>query len=368
MRALVIPMLGLLACARDAAPAPTPTSLVEARPVVAVPLGSSTAAVELAPTIPSCKTPCLVTNQTVDMLARDDAIVFLRTFGQQGRAQLLERSVTGTNDVELAADVRPPGVGHVYRMRGDARTLVLATDKGLATWDRTTHALALLTDEPKGVFNAVIDGDTIVYMGGDCILKQVARTGGPVKVLAKSTGTYCSLPLLALDSTDVYFVPDKTVYAVPRAGGAIRKVLADPTRYVLGIAVDGQVGNDHAPSDPGDSLYLLTSPPLGQRDPRQGRVLRISKHGGRASVLAQTEAAGNAYTLTFDATKLYWVESSQNQMNVVSLPKSGGTRVTLAATQGLPYGIAASPSSIYFIRWIMDGSRGRGPEVFRVDK
>ena len=362
----------LAACDRPALPpqAPAPTTLVSDPPSTPSPNARPPVAADGENGVAPCKTPCQVTDATVDVLASDVGIVFTRTFGRQGGVQLLERRVGSAADTELAANVLPAGTKHVYRVRGDSRTLLLATDGGLATWDPAKRASTMLAREPQGVFNALIDGDTIVYVGGDCALKQVPRAGGPVRVLAKAQGTYCALPLLAMDPSDVYFTLGRTLYAVPRAGGAVRRVSTDSTRSLVGLVVDGQVGDEHATSPLGDSVYVLMTPPQPQRvgTSQQGQVVRVSKRGGASTVLTQTGETGNAYTLAADAKRLYWVESSAHGTHVAMLPKAGGTSVGLADVEGSPYGIAVAPHSVYFVRWVMNGRPSSRPEVLRLDK
>jgi hypothetical protein len=300
-----------------------------------------------------------VTQGTVDISVDDTGIWFLRTFGQEGRAQLLRRGLNDENDVEVAHDVRPSPRANVYRMRGDKELLAFATSEGLATWNKADSAPTMLSSQTKGVYQVALDADAIYFMGGDCILKKVPRAGGQVAILSKSGGErYCSLPQIAVDDNDVYFVPDETVYAVPRGGGPTRVVLSKRNRYVLGLAIDG---------DTTQNIYVLLSPPNQQTGPsKPGLLLKIPKRGKAAPVeLGTTEPSGNAYTLVSDATHLYWLESRERHVLVASMTKNGDGRRVIAESEGLGYGIARGAQSIYWVRWIMSGGKDF-PDVFRM--
>ena len=330
--------------------------------------GAEAAAVPVASD--SCTTaPCLVTDRTVDISVDAAALWFLRSFGQEGRTQLLKRGAKDVRDVEVSHDVRPSPSAHVYRMQGDKEILALATSEGLAIWNKAQGGLTMLSPQPKGVHQVAFDADAIYFMGSDCILKKIPRAGGNVMELAKAGGErFCALPKIAVDGSDVYFAPNDTVYAVPRAGGKTRVIFSGRNRYVLGLAIDDDVMTERGATTGLANVYLLLSPPQPQMrgtSPR-GLLLKTPKRGGGPAIeLATPEPSGNAYTLVSDAANVYWLESNPKRVTVASMDKAGKSRRVLAESDGMGYGIARGPESIYWVRWIMSGGNNF-PDVFRM--
>ena len=320
---------------------------------------------------PCATAPCLVTDRTVDISVDASAMWFLRSFGQEGRTQLLKRGTndTGEREIEVAHDVRPSPSAHVYRMRGDKELLALATSEGLAIWNKAQGGLTMLSAQPKGVHQVAIDAESIYFMGGDCILKKIPRAGGKVVELAKAQAErFCALPKIAVDASDVYFAPNDTVYAVPRAGGPTRVVFVKRNRYVVGLAVDDDVMAERGAATGLESVYLLLSPtqPQMRTTSPLGLLLRIPKRGGGPPVELGTPAAsGNAYTLTSDAARLYWLESRPQHVTVASMEKTGKNRRVVAESDGMGYGIARGAQSIFWVRWVLSGGNDF-PQVFRM--
>jgi hypothetical protein len=158
------------------------------------------------------------------------------------------------------------------------------------------------------------------------------------------------------------------VYAVPRAGGKTRPIFSRRNRYVLGLAIDGDVMTERGVATGPENVYLLLSPPQPQARGTSplGLLLKIAKRSGGPPIeLGTPEPSGNAYSLVSDAANLYWLESSPNHVTVASMDKAGKSRRVLAESEGMGYGIARGPASIYWVRWIMSGGDSF-PDVFRL--
>jgi hypothetical protein len=298
-----------------------------------------------------CKTdPCPVVTDTVDMSANGTELWFVRSGGNY-RQELVQRRREDVIGNVVSADLRPSHIAHVYRIRGNGNLIAAATTEGVVVFDKTTHQQSLLATDPKEAYQVALDATSVYWVNGSCALKKVDWPSGKVTTLATTGETYCSLPNIALDATDVYFAADSTVYAVSKNGGRLRTLVPKSNSYLLALEVDDA------------NAYLFLSP----KDSQNGSITRLPKRGGAGVKVQSIRVPGNAYTMTSDDQRLYWLESNGNKVTVASMTKPDGKRTVLAETDGMAYGISAGGDSVYWVRWIMGGGSS-APEVFRISK
>ncbi len=177
----------------------------------------------------------------------------------------------------------------------------------------------------------------------------LAPNFGPAEELA----TGVNLPEdIATDTTHMYWVEagsftpgyqgDGRVVRRAKAGGAV-EVLAKGRYWPANIEVDAEAVYW---GDQGD--YWDTSKP--------GRIARVGKSGGAVQEITSDAVV---YNLTSDATTLFF--SSANAVKKV--PKTGGSKTTLAGAVDALNDIAADPSGVYFTTSTQNGlpvSQGMG--------
>jgi hypothetical protein len=160
---------------------------------------------------------------------------------------------------------------------------------------------------------------TTIYWGGADAINGVSKFGGAVHRFAPATG----VTTIAVDDTFIYWGEDRYIV------GAINKV----SKYG------------------GDTVHLSDYLPVSMAVDfaridwidGAGDVFSMSKSGGSVTTLFSSSGGGGS-TLTLDGTYAFWTTNDE----VRRIPKVGGFKATLAASQPQPRGLAVDAFSVYF--------------------
>jgi hypothetical protein len=225
------------------------------------------------------------------------------------RIALVERDLSNVRSFALdATSVYFPqqdGIQAVARSGGAVREIVSGTSaeslvvaNGFLYWEETPSAgpitvkkapvgggaattIALPDGQAGDVIEPVVAASTdAVY--ASLALQKLARIpldGGPVTAVASPPVVHG----IAFDADTIYFAAGQTVVAMSKNGGAPQE-LAAGTAF-SGVAVDEAF------------VYAVD-------DTADGRVLKIPKHGGAASVVAAHQ--GGPHTIAVDGVSIYW--------------------------------------------------------------
>lgn len=192
-------------------------------------------------------------------------------------------------------------------------------------------------------FALTASGDALFWIDGDGKqLLRVAKTGGPITVLATGADTQSPFSIAA-DATDVYWLDaaDATVRRTPRAGGPSQILAtAQPSQGLAGVALDG------------GAVYFTSYDDHGR-----GVIRRVSRWGGPVQTLA---TAVNPTAIAVDAWFVYVADASVLGGNntIVRVPKLGGATITIAIGEDA-LGLVADGSNLYWKRfWTGDVRRG----------
>lgn len=163
-------------------------------------------------------------------------------------------------------------------------------DGGPPSTIRTLSAWAASLD----VDSSEIFWSQIVIMGTSARteIRAMARSGGPERLVSSSAGVPGQL---TLDTTDVYWLADGTLFRAPKTGGSSTMVASSVTRFVIDT----------------DRIYIA-----------QNALRSMDKTGGSSMDLLAQGAADFA----LDATNVYAVTGT----DVVRIAKTGGPMATLA--------------------------------------
>ncbi len=320
---------------------------------------STSAAAPVAANEPCSPHPCRVSDRAIEIAADGNDVVFLRTFGLKGGPQLLKRGPNDKEDVILAADIRPSRTTRVRRPVVDKDAIFFATSEGVASWERN-GVLTLIGPQSSGAEHLAVDDTNVYFMGNECTLRKVPKTGGTVEELVKHSAGYCGPPHIAVDDTNVYFTADEMVFAIARTpkgrGKPAKRVVMSRTeqRSILGLTVDDA------------NVYVLLGP-SGITGVGKGKLVRVSRKGGPAVELAKTEPANNVHSLGSDATRLYWLEGGQGKTTLMSMTKPGGEKKPIGEAPGIGYGMAVGKDNVFFVAWETTGP-GSTPRIWRVTK
>jgi hypothetical protein len=192
-------------------------------------------------------------------------------------------------------------------------------------------------------FGLAGQGDSLFWIDGDAKqLLRIAKTGGPITVLATGADTRSPWSVAA-DATDVYWLDaaDATVRRTPRAGGPTAILAtAQPSQGLAGLALDGT------------SVYFSTYDDQGH-----GVIRRVSKWGGPVQTLA---TAVDPTTIVVDAWFVYYADASVlgGTNTIARVPKLGGTPIVISRDEDA-LGLAADADDLYWKRfWTGDVRRG----------
>lgn len=226
----------------------------------------------------------------------------------------------------------------------DAMNVYWARGYQVLGMPRAGGSVVVIADEQSLPHGLASDGKFVYWLNTDGSVMKAPIAGGAWTELA--TGPV--MPLfgtsdrgLALDADNVYWVncgsgkSDGQVLKVSKNGGKVT-VLADGEFHPVAIAVDA------------DNVYYTTLGWGFQDNPLAvGRVLKVPVMGGTPTVIASGQSSPNA--LAVDSSGVYWSNYFGNSM--MKAPLNGGAPVTLATVQGTPKDFALDSAYLY---WLQD--------------
>ncbi len=182
----------------------------------------------------------------------------------------------------------------------------------------------------------VVQGDAVIWgvFADAGSISKVPLDGGASHLIFPSQQTALAI---AADATNVYWSDMLAVYAAAAGGGPITPIVAPvgPPQQIEGIAVDA------------DSVYWLQVT-TGSGAANPASVMKAPLAGGAATEVASLQELpeqGGSFTL--DDTSVYWSDPVAG--TIMSVPKAGGTPVTLATGQGHPTSLVVAADSVYWI-------------------
>lgn len=185
------------------------------------------------------------------------------------------------------------------------------------------------------------DGGTLFFLanepGGDYAVMSLSAQGGTPVQLATSVGR-----ALALGGQALYWLGADGLYTVPENGGSPGLVTSD-----LPFASLEQIADIAA-----DATAVYWSE---QQSEGFGPVRAFTL--GSAGPVDLTPGSSSPNLLTIDANTVYYLTGA-----VHSIPKTGGTDVTLATLPGITDGLAVDDGYVYW------ASLGLGGSISRVSK
>ena len=171
---------------------------------------------------------------------------------------------------------------------------------------------------------------------------------------------------VAVDATQVYIAlydPEGSILAVPKVGGAARKLRAanypesivlsggrlfyaeSGARRVAAVNVDGSSFADLASVFGVVGVAVDATHVYWADHVYDGSVGRVPRGGGPSITLAPGKKG--PIRVAVDDTDLYWTEYYSNEVRAVA--KAGGTPRTIARGIDSPVGIAVDADAIYFV-------------------
>ncbi len=181
--------------------------------------------------------------------------------------------------------------------------------------------------------------------GGTC-------AGGVCQPIALAPGAAASL--LAVGSSNVYYISGSSLMKVAAGGGGTPIALATGLPTVAGVATDST------------NVYWV-EPGTGSN----GEVLKVSVNGGTSSPLSTGLAGG--YSIAVLDGYVLWVAASDG--TVKQVPIGGGTTSTISSGQDNPVGIATDSSHVYwanagtvYFASIPSGARNTSNSTFTISQ
>jgi hypothetical protein len=194
-----------------------------------------------------------------------------------------------------------------------------------------------------GFLDLAVDAAT-VYLTNPAAgtINSVPSTGGPVNTLA--SGTWSPLTI-AVDAANVYWMDASSGSAmkVPVHGGPVVTLsaapLMPPTNGVnfYGIAA---LPLPVAPGQTAPSVYFSREENAGNSN--AGWLLSVPRSGGSTVTLTSIHSVPGKF-FAVDDTSIYWLDAS----GVMRVPSGGGMPVTLVTSPGVN-AIAVDASSLYW--------------------
>lgn len=166
-------------------------------------------------------------------------------------------------------------------------------------------------------------GDALYWGSSEGSMVRLENDGG-FEVLA--TGQP-DARWLAVDGASVYWTTATAVRRVPIAGGE-PETLVDGLQDARGLAVDGE------------NVYVVDRPASSAQE---GRVLRVPKDGGDATLVGESQGIDNGVAL--DETSVYWLADGSL---VKACKAPGGAVVELAPAGANAWAVAVDDQAIYW--------------------
>jgi hypothetical protein len=235
---------------------------------------------------------------------------------------------------------------NVYWVQGADRILGMPLAGGSAV---------LIADQQSLPHGLAVDGAFIYWLNTDGSVMKAPIAGGAWTELATGPIAERSDPGqrgLALDADNVYWVnaatgeSDGQVLKVSKNGGKV-SVLADKEFHPVAIAVDSL------------NVYYTTFGWGFQDNPiAAGRVLKVPVTGGTPTVLASGQSSPSA--LALDSNNVYWANLFGNSIMKAAL--NGGAPVVLATALGTTADLAVDSENVYWLQdFVNDDTIMRAP-------
>jgi hypothetical protein len=187
-----------------------------------------------------------------------------------------------------------------------------------------------------------VDALNVYWAQGHEVLGRPLTGGSPVVIADRQ-----SLPHgLAVDGTFIYWLTtDGSLMKAPIAGGAWTELATGPVMPLFGTSDRGLVLD-------GDNVYWVNCA-TGQSD---GQVLKVSKNGGKITVLADGEF--HPLAIAVDANNVYYTTVGWGFHDypvavgrVLKVPVTGGTPTVIASGQSSPNALAVDSNSVYWANY-----------------
>ncbi|MFE7466125.1 SMP-30/gluconolactonase/LRE family protein [Streptomyces sp. NPDC057499] len=202
-----------------------------------------------------------------------------------------------------------------------------------ATGGRTIRAQKVmrLTRPHAETGMTLLEGPTF-DANGDLLVVDVTAPAGRPKVMRVDVGGKTSRAFHT-DGRGAYtsaqFSPyDGRLYLSDFAHGEIVSLApggGDPRTFFSGEVDGARMSPDDIAFDPEGNLYISDSRGLSEGEPH-GRVVRIGRDGGKATVLAKDLAAPNGISFDSEYRGLWFSELTENRISYLRLDQEG--RVT----------------------------------------
>lgn len=191
------------------------------------------------------------------------------------------------------------------------------------------HKVMQLTHVHEETGMTLLEGPTFDKSGALFVVDVTAPAGEP-KVLRVDVVKKTSRAVHT-DSRGAYtsaqFSPyDGRLYLTDYAHGEVVSLApdgSDPRTFFSGKVDGAQMNPDDIAFDQEGNLYLSDSRGLSEGE-AHGRVVRIDRDGGKATVLAGELAATNGISFDADYRGLWISELTQNQISYLRLDAAGG--------------------------------------------
>lgn len=200
---------------------------------------------------------------------------------------------------------------------------------------------------------ALVADATHLYFGDNrndkAVLMKLAISGGKAEEIAASS--FDSIAVLAVDSTNAYWVSLGDILKAPLAGGAAT-VLVKNTGLgnVWGLASDGK------------HLYWTDRNNYRSDDANTGAVRRIPVTGGAIETIA-SGLRGRPWDIATDATHVYWVINAEKNGGVMRAAKTGGPASVVVGGQSSPVHLALDEDYVYWANAGGDQAVGKAPKA-----
>ncbi|MFF2008021.1 SMP-30/gluconolactonase/LRE family protein [Streptomyces sp. NPDC058195] len=202
-----------------------------------------------------------------------------------------------------------------------------------ATAGRTIRAQKVmrLTQPHAETAMTLLEGPTFDGNGG-LLVVDVTAPGGKPKVIRVDVGRKTSRAVHTDDRgayTSAQFSPyDGRIYLSDFSHGEIVSLApdgSDPRTFFSGEIDGARMNPDDIAFDRSGNLYLSDSRGLSEGE-ALGRVVRIDREGGKATVLAEGLAAPNGISFDSEYRGLWFSELTENRISYLRLDQEG--RVT----------------------------------------
>ena len=288
---------------------------------------------------PACPTDCLG-GACVDGVCQPVTLI-------DGRPRPWGIAVDDQHHVYWSEIGTPTVYGAAYELLPDAgQARVIESDDIQPMWlfigDSNLYWASMVT--PGAIGRCPLGGSGCVYEPGLALnppgsivaegFESNDYVNNPDRVVADSTGIYWTNAGTSRDSAD------GTVVVCPSTGCGKPPpfVLATALPRPRGIAVDDAF------------VYWVNEGP--STDPTSGTVYRISKEGGTAQKIADSQ--GTPAYIAVDNVNVYWTNAGAGQVMV--WPKAGGAVSVFAEKQDNAWDIAVDDSGVYWTTWGPSGT------------